>query len=250
MDPSWYIKFFNDYYLRYFADRKTSSDTKKEVAFIFKVLKLPRKARILDLACGTGRHSIELAKRGYEVFGIDFHEESVKIARASIKSLDKRIKFIKGDMRRLPFNNEFDAVINMFTSFGYFSKDKENDLTLREISKSLKKRGLLLLDLQNKYWQLNNISKKSWEREKEIFIFEKRQYDRKRKLFVNDINFIFPSGKSNNIKTMVRLFDLKEIKNKLLSAGMKITKVFGDYDASNYNTKRSPRMIVLARKVK
>ncbi|PIP12983.1 MAG: cyclopropane-fatty-acyl-phospholipid synthase, partial [bacterium (Candidatus Stahlbacteria) CG23_combo_of_CG06-09_8_20_14_all_40_9] len=112
----WWKKFFDEPYgkaiLESFEERAS-----EEVNFIEDVLSLPKNAKILDLCCGLGRHSIELAKRGYKVTGVDVTSQYLKTARAKAKEKGVKIDFIEGEMRNISFYEEFDAAINMFTSF-------------------------------------------------------------------------------------------------------------------------------------
>lgn len=249
-NSNWHKFFFDKYYLPFIAARKKPSDTAREALFVQKILGLKKEDEILDLACGTCRHGIELAKKGFKITGLDFDAGALKIAKKIAAKNKIKLKLVKGDIRKVSFKNKFNAGINMFTSFGYFEKDSENVKVLREVNKSLKAKGLFLLDLQNKEWILQNLSKKTWEKLGDTYILEKRFFYKNKGIFANEITFVSPKGKVEKTFTHNHLYDLSKIRVSLKRTGFRIVKVFGDYDASKYNVRRSPRMIILAKKIK
>jgi 2-polyprenyl-3-methyl-5-hydroxy-6-metoxy-1,4-benzoquinol methylase len=135
--------------------------TEQEINFITKVLKLPDQASILDLYCGYGRHAIELAKLGFQVTGIDATADFLNIARQKAKEAKINLSFVQLDMRELDYHEKFDAVINMFAAFGYFS-DEENTQVLERVAKALHPGGLFLIDLLNREWMIRNNLNRYW----------------------------------------------------------------------------------------
>lgn len=244
---TWYDKFYTDFYLSYFHEESTP-EIKKEVNFIRSVFKLPKTAKILDLACGPGRHSIELAKQGFNIIGLDFNTHFLNIAKKKARKESLDVEFVLGDMRKLSYWNEFNAVVCMYTSFGYFSK-KDNSKVLENISKSLTKNGLLLLDLPNKDWVVNKLPKKTWQKFKDEYLLEERSFDKKKGTFKNEITVISSNCKINKTYTDVHLYDQKEIEKELKKHNMVVSKIFGNYDTKAiFNSKKFPRMIILAEK--
>lgn len=125
-EPEWWQTLFDEKYLSTYIDRLTPEQTTKEVDFIVSTLDLEKGAKILDLACGHGRHSLELAKRGYRVTGVDYSEHFINIAKENAKKENVNVTYTQGDMREISYKDEFDAVVNIFTSFGYFKDDSDN----------------------------------------------------------------------------------------------------------------------------
>lgn len=248
MVNQWYKNFFEKYYFPFLSERKTSLDTEKEVRFIVDILGLKNSGKILDLACGSGRHAIELARNGYSVVGIDLNKDCLITAKREAKKAKLPLSFLQGDMRSIPFNEEFDVVISMFSSFGYLETEEDNDRVLREIFKSLEAKGFLLLDLQNKNWILKNVPAKTWDEQEGLFLLEKRKYDAESKIYNNEITIVSPRKKTEKVYSSVRLYELLEIRDKAERSGFKILKVFGDYDKSKFNIQKSRRMIILAQK--
>jgi len=125
----WYTEeggFFSSDYFEEYVDDLTPERTKTEVDFLEKELKLKKGMNILDLACGHGRHAIELAKRGYLMTGQDINASFLKNAKQSAKKAGVEVNWIKSDIRQIPFEDEFDVVLNLFTSFGYLENDEED----------------------------------------------------------------------------------------------------------------------------
>lgn len=251
-ENKWYKDFFEKYYLSIYFKKEAFKNTQEEVKFIIKTLNLPKGAKILDLACGQGRHTIGLAKRGYEVIGLDLNNDLLNVAKKDAKKEKVKLRLIQGDMRGKFFKNEFDAVINLFSSFGYFENEQENIKVLENINKSLKSNGKFLIDLLNKKWFLRKFhsTKRTWFKIKNDYILEENYFDKKMKAWIRNISII--SSKNSKIKrtkTFMRLYDFSEIKDKLEKIGFKILRIYGDYQCKKF-TSLSPRLIILAQKKK
>lgn len=249
---NWYKNFFDKYYLPLYLKKGIFSAAlaEREVNFVIKILNLPKNSKILDMPCGQGRHSVILAKSGYTVTGVDLSKTILCLAEKLIKKEKVNVRLIRNDMRKIHFKNEFDAVINLFTSFGYFAREKENIKVLKNINRALKPKGKFVLDLLNKNRFLENISTpKTWWKSGSNYILEDNCFDASKKIWLNHIVLISSAGTINHTYTSVRLYDLPEIKKYLKEAGFKILKVYGNYQGNKF-TNRSPRMILLAQKVK
>jgi len=145
-EPAWFERFFGEDYFEIYRDFFPAERTAADVEGIVARLGLPPGARVLDLACGHGRHAIPLAERGFVVTGYDLSEAFLGRARADAAARGVAVRWLRGDMRELPFDAEFDAVINVFTAFGYFA-DPEDDLeTLRRVRRALVPGGRFLLE--------------------------------------------------------------------------------------------------------
>lgn len=248
-ENKWYKDFFEKYYLSIYFKKEAFKNTQEETKFIIKILNLSEGAKILDLACGQGRHAIGLAKRGYEVIGLDLNNDFLNIAKKDAKKEKVKLRLIQGDMREKFFKNEFNAVINLFSSFGYFENEQENIKVLKNINKSLKPNGKFLIDLLNKKWFLKKFcgTKRTWFKIKNDYILEENYFDKKMKAWIRNISIIYPNKKIEHIKTFMRLYSLLEIKNELRKTGFKILKTYGDYQGNKF-TLLSPRLIILAQK--
>src|SRR3954453_11194327 len=139
----WYKDWFGEEYLELYSHRD-ESEAEAHTDFVERCLAGPRPQAVLDLACGAGRHTAALRRRGYRTLGLDL--SLTLLARMRISGLPR----VAGDMRRLPFtDSSFDWVLNFFTSFGYFEGERENFLVLEEIQRVLSPGGRFLIDLMN-----------------------------------------------------------------------------------------------------
>ena len=135
----WFSHFFDAAYVAQLREEKSPADTRAEVDFLVRRLSLPRGARILDVPCGYGRHAAALARRGFVVLGLDLSRAMIAEGRRRFTE-GPRLRLRRADMRRIAFREEFDAVVNLYTSFGYF-EPAENQAVLRRMARALKPGG-------------------------------------------------------------------------------------------------------------
>jgi len=243
-DHPWFQDWFNSpYYHQLYFKR----DEKEAAAFIDKLIAdlrpLPG-SLMLDVACGRGRHSIHLASKGFDVTGIDLSEDSIKEA---LTHECEHLHFYLHDMR-LPFRiNYFDYAFNFFTSFGYFDTRREHDNAIRTIAQAIKPGGHFVLDYLNTHYAEDHLIHQS---EKEIdgvnFIITK-WFDEThfyKKIVVEDELLEEPMQYTEKVTK----FSLGDFTEMFAYHGLQIDEVYGDYDFNNYNVKKSPRLIVIARK--
>jgi len=241
----WWQKFFDEHYLKVYEELEKKSSV--EVESIIKMMDLEPKAQILDLCCGYGRHSIELVQRGFEVTGYDLSDFFLDKAKKDSTALGLKIEFIKGDMRKLPFEDRFDAVVNMFTSFGFFDKEKDDLKVLKGVCKALRKKGFFLLDLINREQQIRNFQRRRWRPEKDFTMLEDNFFDLFTSRWESTRTLLFQNGKRREYSISLRLYSFAEILNLLKKAGFVLESIYGDFDFSEYSLD-SPRMILVSRK--
>jgi SAM-dependent methyltransferase len=145
-EPEWFERFFGADYFEIYRDAFPAERTAADVEGIVSLLALAPDARVLDLACGQGRHAVPLAARGFAVTGYDLSEACLARARADAAARGVAVRFLRGDMRELSFEAEFDAVINVFTAFGYFADPEDDVETLRRVRLALVPGGRFLLE--------------------------------------------------------------------------------------------------------
>ena len=249
------MKWFEQLYKKEFINIvgfKSDEETQIEANFIIDKLGLVPGSKVLDLCCGYGRHSYLIAKNAdFEVTGIDLSEDYIKIANRE-KSTPKT-KYLIGDMRDLPFKNHFDAVINMFTSFGFFENDLENEQVIKKVNKSLKIKGKFLLDYENKFNFVHNdvfLNEKSWNKiDNQNFILFENRYDIINEREIFSAQFYRNGVLINKIGYNIRLYSFPEIKKILNQNGFEIIDFWGDYQSNPYSVK-SKRVIILSEKIK
>jgi SAM-dependent methyltransferase len=260
LKKEWWQKVFDDKYLKTYVDAVTPEITRQQVNFIHRNLGLKKGAKILDLACGHGRISIELAKLSYGVTGLDYSKYFLGIAKKEAKKHGVKIDFIRQDMRKLNFVNKFDAVISMFTSFGYFKDDKDDIKVIRNISRALKPGGKFLIDVNNMVRTLILMSKNGGVGKDGRLHGSVRKDKLSNGLVVTTIDVADAltlrwsmtrtwreKGKKRNYTTECRLYSLPELRRILEENGLMVRKVWGDFDGSGFSF-ASRRLIVLAEK--
>jgi len=172
----WFKDLYDDFRMKTGFGSIPEEKTRKEVHFMLDVLNLSENSKILDLFCGTGRHSIELSKEKCITIGIEYNSEYIKIANERASKFSVEPKFIQGDVRHVDFGEGFDAVIIMYQSFGYFDDIEEKNI-LKKVYSSLKSKGRFLIEIINRDYILKYFSKRD-EREIEgIKIVEEREFD-------------------------------------------------------------------------
>src|SRR5262249_61806335 len=175
-----FTRFFEGDYVAELSEEKPARQTRGEVVFLLRSLRLPRGARILDVACGLGRHAAELSRRGFHVVGLDLSRPMLDEARRRFRE-GPRLRFVHGDMRRLGYAAEFDAVICFFTSFGYFAPG-QNETVLRRMARALRPGGRLLVDHRNPAHDAA-LPQRHWYRAgRQRFMLEDRRFDPRTKV--------------------------------------------------------------------
>lgn len=249
---TWYSEeagFFGQRYFRDYTEGPHLQGTKEQVDFIIKALKLKRGSKIFDLACGHGRHSIELAKRGYKVIGQDLNNYFLQQARKDAKKAGVKVDFIQGDMREIAFENEFDAVLNLFTAFGYLESDEEDQKVLSQVHKALKRGGYFFLDVNNRERILKEFQPKGWQMNEDgSVVLMDHEFDFENGRMIDTRTWIEPGKKKREeVIISLRMYTLAELKRMLQTATLKLTTAYGDYQGNDYNAD-SKRMIVVAKK--
>jgi len=242
----WYREFFDDLYLRVYQPLEAPEQVRREVDFIVKALDLPAGAKVLDLCCGQGRHSLELARRGFQVVGVDLSEALLYAARKRAESEDLSVTFLHCDMREIDFADEFDAVINMFTSFGYLESEAEDEKVLGKVAQALKSGGKFLLDVVNRDRLVRDFQAREWHAADEGWlVLEERTFDHLSGRMETCWVCVARDGVRYERLSSVRLYTTSELRTMLERAGLKVTNLFGDYDGSPYSWD-SQRLIVVA----
>jgi SAM-dependent methyltransferase len=245
-EKPWYEEAFCADYLERYAHRSDAA-AKREVPFILKALKTKNGAQLLDLCCGAGRHTRVFAKAGMNVTGLDLSHDLLEAARAIPHP---RARFVEADMRALPFAGaSFDAVVNLFTSFGYFEKESDNQKVLSEVARVLKPGAPFLMDYLNVELTLANLVRHSIRECGEACVDERRSYDPRRKR-LNKISRWTCEGETCIRRESVRAYKRAELHEMLRHAGLMPIKDFGDLSGAAFKAKKTPRLVILARNSK
>ena len=232
----WFTDWFNTSYYHTLYKERNDKDAQLFMRNIINFLKIPSSSHLLDLPCGKGRHSIYLNSLGYKVTGADLSVNSIQAAKKyENNTLDFKLK----DMRK-PFNIKYDAVFNLFTSFGYFENDMDDILVLKNIHKGLRENGLLVLDFLN----VVNVEKKLVK--KEVKIVDEITFNLQREIkdgfILKHITFT-DKGINHSFSERVKYLTLKKFESYFFEAGLKINHIFGDYHLAKFNPETSERLI-------
>ncbi len=245
---NWFVDVFTEEYLRTLP-KDIARQTEVETEFILESLGVKKGARIFDLACGFGRHSINLARRGYEVAGLDLSMAMLQRALTEAQRHALSIKFIHGDMRELNFNEIFDACFLWQTSFGYFD-DRTNFKVLQGVHRALKSGGRVLIDMVNRDYVVAEMPSRTWWEGVECVFLEEVEFDYESSVLHTKRSFIYEDGSPpQEFNSYIRLYSLHELNQILSIAGFDLLEVTGDLcHRGSFLGPNSHSMILLAEK--
>lgn len=235
---NWFASWFDSPYYHILYKDRNYREAQIFMDTLTHYLNLPEKAKVLDLACGKGRHSIYLNQLGFNVIGADLSENSIIEAN---KNANETLHFQVHDMRE-PFEDKFDAIFNLFTSFGYFENDEDNLKTLVAIKNSLTEYGFAVIDFMNVNQVIANLVPE------EIKTVDGIDFHIKR--YVND-NHIFKEidfedqGQTFHFTEKVKALTLDDFQEMMEEAGIYLLDVFGDYKLKKFHKSSSERLIMI-----
>ncbi len=243
----WWEDLFNDDYLRT-TEKLTDQDIAREVDFIEDRLGIERGGSLLDLACGTGRHAIELARRGYQVVGFDLSLAMLARAGEEAQEREVKINFVQGDMREMTFEEQFDGVYCWGTSFGYFEEEK-NAAVIDRVRRALRAGGLLLLDVVNRDFLVRQTPSLAWFEGDGCVCMDEMNVDFITSRMRVKRTMMLDDGRSREIEYSMRVYSLHELGKILHDQGFKVCEVSGKIATPGvFFGNESPRTIILAEK--
>ena len=241
MNKDWFVDWFNTTYYHTLYQHRDESEACRFIDNLCTHLQIEAGAKILDLACGKGRHAIHLAKKGYQTTGVDLAEESINKAK---ENTVPNVSFDVHDMRETYIKNGFDYVFNLFTSFGYFEDRNENIEVLKAAAANLNSKGLFVLDFLNIKKVIPNLIPSEVKELDGIKFDIKRTFNGKH--IIKDIR-VNDTEQEYHFQERVSAFDLIAIQEMAASAGLQIVDVFGDYDLNEFDAPNSDRLILIMR---
>jgi len=243
----WWEDLFNDDFIRTMA-RITDRQIAKEVDFIEDSLGLDKGAMVLDLACGTGRHAIELTRRGYQVVGFDLSLAMLAKAADEAQDRQQKLNFVQGDMREMTFDGTFDGVYCWATSFGFFEEEK-NTAVIANIQRALKPGGQLLLDVVNRDFVAQQSPSMVWFEGDGCVCMDDMSIDWITSRMKIKRTMMMDDGRSREIEYSIRIYSLHELGKMLHDSGFRVAQVSGRLATPGvFLGADSPRTLILAEK--
>lgn len=234
----WYASWFDTPFYHILYKDRDYAEAQVFMDNLTSYLNIPEGGKILDLACGKGRHSIYLNRLGYNVTGIDLSEQSIKHAS---QFENDTLRFEVHDMTK-PYPNTFDAVFNLFTSFGYFEDDTCNLKTITSIKEELNTYGFGVIDFMNVNYVIDNLVTEDVKTIDGIDFHQKRSVTNG--YIVKDIQFEI-DGENFEFQERVKALSLDDFILLFEKAGVHLLDIFGDYKLGQYHPKTSQRLIMI-----
>lgn len=242
MQQNWFESWFNSTYYHILYSGRNTEEAEFLIDNLIQWLQPAPTAKILDIACGKGRHSVYLHSKGFEVIGIDLAENSIVYAQ---QFEDERLHFFVHDMRKLFYIHYFDISLNLFTSFGYFNSDRDNVKALKAFAKGLKAGGTLVIDY------LNVVKVIAELKQVETKIVQNIEFNIKRKIsegkIIKEIQFS-DEGRDYAYSEKVQAISLSDFDSLLDQAGLTITHAFGNYKLDEFDAATSDRLLLICKK--
>lgn len=242
----WYQVLFDGDYLRLWASSLTAERTVAEVEGVVRLLELQPGARILDLCCGHGRHTIPLAALGFRLWGQDLSQLFLEQARHSALEGGVKVEWVHSDMREIPFEDEFDVILNLFSAFGYFESEADDLAVLQSVARALKPGGRFLLECGHHEALVRRFQPASISREPDgTVVLQERTFDLRTGKVDTLMTALWPDGRQSEHRFCVRSYPLCDLARMLELAGLNVVGYYGGLDASPL-TLDSRRLAVIA----
>jgi len=240
----WFRDWFNSPYYHILYQYRNEAEARAFIDALIDHLRVPAGSKVLDLACGKGRHSHYLCQKGFEVTGIDLSPANIEAAR---QIACPNLYFEVHDMREPVKRNYFDYVFNFFTSFGYFDSPEDNERTMEAIANELKEGGRVVIDFLNAHRVIENLHPSEVKEVDGIRFHIHRSFQDG--FIIKDIRFE-DRGRPYHFQEKVQALCLPDFIALFERAGLHFLEAFGDYTLRPFDEKRSERLILLAEKKK
>ncbi|MEX2570654.1 MAG: class I SAM-dependent methyltransferase [Gemmatimonadota bacterium] len=243
----WWTEYFDEVFLRIYRPLLDSKRTEAEIDAALHVLQLLPTASVLDVACGWGRHALELASRGFAVTGYDQSAYLLEQAEQCASDGGVEVRWRRGDMRALPFHAEFDAALSLFSSLGYFGDDHEDETVLSGIRSAVKTGGSLLLETMHRDLVAREFAERDWwETPDGDTVRVDREFDAIAGVSRERLHWRAADGAEGEKFHAIRIRSASEWKRLLEGAGWRPIEWFGNWELDPF-THQSERLIVLCR---
>ncbi len=243
----WFVDLFDEDYLRTLPFL-TPQATQAEAEFVINAMQLAPGAQVLDLGCGYGRHAMELAARGFHVAGLDLSAPLLLRGGEEANRRGLTINFVRGDMRELDFEDQFDACYCLFSTFGYFD-DETNKKTLQNVAQALKPNGKVLVEILNRDYVIADLPTRVWWEGDGCVVLEEVELNYFSSRIQVNRSVVFDDGRQLEQEISVRAYSLHEVGKLMHAAGFRVLEVSGGYQMrGRFLGNQSRHIIVLAEK--
>jgi ubiquinone/menaquinone biosynthesis C-methylase UbiE len=239
---SWFINWFDSPYYHILYKNRDEKEAKFFIENLVQYLRLKKSSKLLDIACGKGRHATYFNSLGFDVIGVDLSPNSITSAK---ENENATLQFAVHDMREVYQENRFDVVTNLFTSFGYFEKDEDEQKAINAMASNLKKEGFLVIDFMNAKKIMVNLVASEQKTIDDITFDINRKVSNQ--FIIKDIH-ITDSKKKHHFQEKVKALTLADFSDFITNAGLKIIDIFGNYKLEEFNAQTSDRLILICKK--
>ena len=240
----WTKKYYDEVYLRRWGLGQPDETVLKSAKFLLQALRVRKGDTLLDVGCGQGRYSLAFAKNGLKVTGLDASEALISEANRLAQEMALSVEWIVGDMRRIPFEDQFDGAI-VVDAFGFFEDDSENLEVIRQISKALKPAARLVLVVVNGQRILNNFRAVDKEEKEDLTIEINRELLTPRRAMREVLRF--RDGESvMTYERYQRLYSVEELSELASKTGFRILDIYGNLTGSHYDPESSEKIVLVA----
>lgn len=248
MKSDWYQHFFYGVVLDYWRKLNPPEQTQQEADFLADVFPLSTKSHLLDVPCGNGRHSLELASRGYSMVGLDLSKDFIRDAQEQTENTSLSVEWVTGDMRYISWKGIFDGVFCLGNSFGYLSHVDTIDF-LAALSRALKPGGCFVLDTSMVAESLLfNLEEHAWEQAEDIYLLMEHHYDSEKSCLQTEYLFM-QDGRFETRSSWHLIYTVAEIRRLLEQVGLSTTALYSSLDKEPFEL-GSPHLLLVAKKTR
>ena len=239
---SWFANWFDSPYYHILYKNRDEKEAEYFIDNLIEKLQLKKGCALIDIACGKGRHATYFNKKGMNVVGVDLSPKSIASAK---QNENTTLQFTVNDMREVYKENHFDIVTNLFTSFGYFEKEEDEQKAITAMANNLKSEGILIIDFMNVKKVIANLVLNEQK------VIDNTVFNITRKVenghIIKDIEII-DGTKKQHFQEKVKALTLTDFSTFISNAGLKIIDIFGNYKLDNFDEKISDRLILICKK--
>ena len=239
---SWFANWFDSSYYHILYKNRDEKEAELFIENLMKKLQIKKGSKLIDIACGKGRHATYFNSLGLDVVGVDLSPNSIA---AATKNENATLQFTEHDMREVYQKNSFDIVTNLFTSFGYFEKEEDEQKAINAMAKNLNSEGLLIFDFMNVKKVIANLVLSEQK------MIDNITFDITRKVEAGHIIkeiAITDRGEKQHFQEKVKALTLTDFSTYISNAGLKIIDIFGNYKLEDFNAIFSDRLILICKK--